>query len=223
MTTTAGSSRPTRKDVARNRELLLRAAREVFAQQGLNAGLDDIARHAGLGVATAYRHFADKQQLAAALMEQATERFIADATAALEDDDPWRGLVRYLESSTALLTEDRGLRQVLAGAYDPQRFHDQIEQVLVLLEDIVERARWAGMIRADAQATDVFLLGTMLCSVADLTIDAKPDLWRRYLTMFLEGLKPGGDPLAVTAIPTPELRSVLASSSHPASSRSRHD
>lgn len=209
MTTTAAAPRPARKDAARNRELLLRAAREVFAQQGMNAGLDDIAHHAGLGVGTAYRHFANKQQLAVALMEQATEHFIADARAALTDDDPWQGLVGYLESSTALLTEDRGLREVLAGAYDPQRFRTQVDELLSLVEGLVERARAAGVIRSDAQPTDLFLIGTMLCAVADMTVDAKPDLWRRYLTMLLEGLKPSGDALAVTAIPASELRTVL--------------
>jgi AcrR family transcriptional regulator len=198
------SSRPTRKDAARNRQLLLCAAKEVFAQQGLDAGLDDIARHAGVGVGTAYRHFADKQQLAVALMERAVEQFIADATAALQDDDPWQGLVRYLESSTTLQSENRGLRHVLTGAYDPQRFQDQLDQILTLVEGIVQRARSAGVIRSDAQTTDLMLLATMLCSVAEMSFEAQPDLWRRYLTMFLQALKPGGDALPVTAIPASE-------------------
>jgi AcrR family transcriptional regulator len=202
------SSQPTRKDVARNRQRLLRAAREVFAQQGLDAGLDDIAHHAGVGVGTAYRHFADKQQLTVALMEQAVEQFIADVTAVLQDNDPWQGLVRYLELSTNLQAKDRGLRHVLTGAYNPQLFQDQLNQILTLVEGIVQRARSAEVIRSDAQSTDLMLLAHMLCTVADMTVEAQPDLWRRYLTMFLEGLKPGADALSVAALPASEFHRI---------------
>lgn len=197
---------PTRKDAVRNRQLLLVAAKEVFAQRGLDAGLDEIARHAGVGVGTAYRHFTDKQQLAVALMEQAVEQFIEDVAAAQRDDDPWRGLVRYLELSTQLQLQDRGLRHVLTGAYDPQRFRDQLDEILRLVEVIVQRARTAGVVRSDVEATDLMLIATMLCTVADMTLEAQPAVWRRYLTMLLEGVRPGGAELSVSALSVSEFR-----------------
>jgi AcrR family transcriptional regulator len=199
-------SLPTRKDAVRNRQLLLDAAKEVFAQQGLDAGLDDIARHAGVGVGTAYRHFADKQQLVVALMERAVEQFLEDVAAAQHEDDPWCGLVQYLELSTRLQLEDRGLRHVLTGGYDPQRFREQLDEILHLVDTIVQRARTAGVVRKDLESTDLMLIATMLCAVADMTVEAEPTLWRRYLTMLLEGVKPGGDALSISALSVPEFR-----------------
>jgi AcrR family transcriptional regulator len=199
---------PTRKDAVRNRQLLLDAAKEVFARQGLDAGLDEIARHAGVGVGTAYRHFADKQQLAVALMERAVEQFIEDVAAAQHEDDPWRSVVRYLELSTSLQSEDRALRHVLTGAYDPRRFGDQLDEILGLVDAIVQRARVAGAVRSDLESTDLMLIATMLCSVADMTVEAEPDLWHRYLTMLLEGLRPGGSELPVGALSPAEFRLV---------------
>ena len=73
MTAERSDSRPLRKDAARNRALLLDAAREVFAERGLEASLDDIARHAGLGVGTAYRHFSNKYELAQAIFAEAID------------------------------------------------------------------------------------------------------------------------------------------------------
>lgn len=206
MTTDNAPVLPTRKDAIRNRQLLLDAAKEVFAQQGLDAGLDVIARHAGVGVGTAYRHFADKQQLAVALMERAVEQFIQDVAAAQHEADPWRSIVRYLELSTSLQSEDRALRHVLTGAYDPQRFREQLDQIVRLVDTIVQRARTADVVRADLESTDLMLIATMLCAVADMTIEAEPDLWRRYLTMLLEGVKPGRAELSISALSTSEFR-----------------
>ena len=78
------SSRPLRKDAARNRALLVAAAREVFASRGLDATLDDVARHANVGVGTAYRHFANKYELAGAILDQVMDEVVADAQSCLE-------------------------------------------------------------------------------------------------------------------------------------------
>src|SRR5580698_7780702 len=89
---------PMRKDAARNRELLIAAGRDVFAKRGLEASLDDIARQAGVGVGTAYRHFANKFELAEAIMRTAIGEVVAAAEAALRVDDAWLGLVGFLEA-----------------------------------------------------------------------------------------------------------------------------
>src|ERR1700742_4129660 len=90
------AARPLRKDAARNRELLIQAAREVFAERGLEASLDDIAHRAGLGVGTAYRHFANKYELAMAIFAQAIDDIVGLVDHALTLDDPWEGIVGFL-------------------------------------------------------------------------------------------------------------------------------
>src|SRR3954464_12088586 len=91
------ASRPLRKDAARNRALLVQAGREVFAERGLEASLDDVARPAGLGVGTAYRHFANKFELARAIFTEAIEEIVDTARAAAAMDDAWAGIVAFLE------------------------------------------------------------------------------------------------------------------------------
>ena len=94
-------SRPQRKDAARNRELLIEAAREVFARRGIEASLDDVARHAGLGVGTAYRHFANKHELLSAIMAQSSTTSSPRSRRPLDIDDPWTALVAFFEAGLA--------------------------------------------------------------------------------------------------------------------------
>src|SRR3954449_4591619 len=108
---TAG--RPLRKDAERNRERLLTAASEVFAQRGLDVTMHDIAAHAGVGVGTAYRRFANKQEVIDALFEQRLDKVAALADDALEAPDAWRGLCTYLERVLRLQSEDRGLTEIV--------------------------------------------------------------------------------------------------------------
>ena len=110
MSTTTDSPRPLRRDAARNRALLLDAAREVFAARGLEATLDEIAHHAGVGVGTAYRHFANKQELAAAIFKDDFEQLVESARAALDVDDPWQALAGFIETTQQLVTGDVRLR-----------------------------------------------------------------------------------------------------------------
>src|SRR3954452_19836161 len=104
---------PLRKDAARNRERLLAAADELFAQRGLDVTLNDIAHHAGVGVGTAYRRFANKEEVIDALFEQRLDQVAAVAAEAAEDPDAWRGLATFLERSLQMQLEDRGLTQLL--------------------------------------------------------------------------------------------------------------
>src|ERR1700761_4755874 len=91
------SERPLRKDAERNRQRVLDAARELFAERGLGVSLDDIARHAGVGVGTVYRRFPDKEQLIDALFEERIGEMLSAAGESLEMPDPWLALVRFLE------------------------------------------------------------------------------------------------------------------------------
>jgi len=203
-------ARPMRKDAARNRELLIAAAREVFAQRGLEASLDDVAHHAGLGVGTAYRHFANKRELAAALIEQAVDQIVALAEHALTLDDPWQGMVGFLEGALAVQASDRGLREVLMGLHDPEQLERIHERFSGLITELLARGRQQGVIRADAEPSDVGFVMTMVCAVADVGGDTAPEIWRRYLAMCLEGLKPGAAPLPIAPLSEPDFRKAMA-------------
>jgi AcrR family transcriptional regulator len=184
--------RPLRKDAARNRALLVAAAREVFASRGLDATLDDVARHANVGVGTAYRHFANKYELAGAILDQVMDEVVADAQSCLECDDPWVGLVRFLEGVLVRQSADRGLREVLTGAKDSARMAEMHARISVPVGLLIERARAAGAIGDDVTVTDLGIVLSMLCTVADLGAQTHPDLWRRYLPALLAGLRPDG-------------------------------
>src|ERR1700721_3342156 len=91
--------RPLRRDAERNRQRILRAAAEVFTTRGLQATLDDVARHAGVGVGTVYRRFPDKESLVEALFEERLAAMVALAEKALAEPDSWTGLVSFLSSA----------------------------------------------------------------------------------------------------------------------------
>ncbi|MEU2349659.1 TetR/AcrR family transcriptional regulator [Modestobacter sp. NPDC049651] len=205
-------ARPLRRDAARNRELLLAAARTVFAERGLEATLDDVAKAAGVGVGTAYRHFGNKFELATAVLEEAIDAMVVMAEKALADEDPWRGLVSCLESALGLQAFNRGLREVLTSVSDPEsvlRIKEKLEEPLTLL---VQRAQAAGALRADVTVGDFKVLTVMVCAVADLAGETAPEIWRRYLALLLPGLRPGNDPLPVEALTLAQLDAASTSS-----------
>jgi AcrR family transcriptional regulator len=184
------SERPLRKDAERNRQRILDAARELFAQRGLGVTLNDIAHHAGVGVGTVYRRFPDKDELIEALFEQRLEELVSQLQAALEDPDPWHGLVGALEYGLALQAGDRGFKELVFASGDGLTRTAQMRaRLLPLARQLVARARDSGQLRADAEAPDIPLIQLMLGTVVDVAGDHHPELWRRYLQIFLQGLR----------------------------------
>jgi len=170
-----------------------------------------VARQAGVGVGTAYRHFANKHELAAAIFAEEVAGIAEFATTALDAEDPWTGLVQFLERTLQAQTVNRGLREVLMGAHDAsqeERAHDLLSGPIVAL---VERAQAAGTVRKDADATDLGMMILMLCVVADVAADADPQLWRRYLPIMLAGLRPDGPELPIAALPEDVMRKAMSS------------
>ena len=107
--------RPLRADARRNREKVLEAARAVFSEQGRDAQMDDVARRAGVGVGTVYRHFPTKEALIEALMVAAFETIAAAAEAALEVEDPWEAFTSVLWRGAETMAGDRALSEVFAS------------------------------------------------------------------------------------------------------------
>ncbi len=210
--------RPLRRDAERNRQRILAAAREVFTERGLDASLDEIARRAGVGVGTVYRRFADKEQLVDALFAERVEEIAAIAERALDDPDPWRALVRFLHEWAGVLAGDVGLRQMLmfASYGGGARFCIARERFAPLSHALVSRAQAAGALRAEFAATDVPFIGLMLSTAAEYAQDVRPEIWRRYLTIIIDGIRARGDntPLPVNAVLTDEMQMIMEHAAH---------
>jgi AcrR family transcriptional regulator len=181
-----------RRDAQRNRDAILVAAQAVFSERGLDAGVEEIARRAGVGIATLYRRFPHKDDLIAAIFEQRLGELAIVAEEALQDPRPWNGLVRFLEAAGELQAANRGLKDILAhtlrreGALTPAR-----RRVRRLNAKLVERAQRAGVLRADITAEDISIFLMSMCTVVDTTAEVAPDFWRRFLTISIDGLRAG--------------------------------
>jgi AcrR family transcriptional regulator len=166
--------------------------------------MDEIARHAGVGVATAYRRFGHRDELIGALFEERMLDYVALAEEALAKPDPWDGLVTFLERSVAMQAADRGLKDLLMShGHALDRVIRVRERVLPLIEQLIRRAHDAGALRPDVGALDVPMLSLMLGQVIDFSADTAPELWRRYLALLLDGLR--SDRGAPTPLPTAPL------------------
>ena len=197
--------RPLRRDAERNRQRILEAASEVFTERGLDVSLDEVARHAGVGVGTVYRRFGTKEDLVEALFMDRIEEVATLAEEAAEAADPWSGLVCFMEQMTALLAGDRGLRQMLMFAtYGRDKVWYARQRNAPLVAKLVERAQAAGQLRSDLKQTDIPFIVFVLTEVAQWARQVSPEIWRRYLALVLDGLRPERD--GVTALPVPALR-----------------
>ena len=210
MSTPSEVAKPLRKDAARNRAALLEAARDVFAERGLEASLDDIAHHAGVGVGTAYRHFANKYELAGAILREAVEEIVTLARDSARIDDPWEGLVHFLEGSCVAQIANRGLHEVLMGMHDESLANEASLRLIEPLSTLVERAHAVGALRPEIEVSDVGVVILCLTTIADVTGEVSTDAWRRYLPIFLDGLR-AGSPLPVPAISVETMRTAFAS------------
>ena len=192
------ATRPLRADAERNRRRILDGARDVFAKHGLEAGVDEVARSAGVGVGTLYRRFPTKDDLMLAVVEDNTEAILLELESAGALEDPWEAFssaVHALASSTA---RNRALHQVfqewlpLVPAASECR-----DRVLAALAPILERAQATGAVRADLVVADVPSLCAIAARLPDWRVEIEPELWTRYLGVILDGVRPAAaTPLA---------------------------
>jgi AcrR family transcriptional regulator len=184
------SGRPLRSDAERNRQRILSAAGRVFAERGLGATMDEIAAQAGVGVGTVYRRYPEKELLIDALFEERIEEFARVGEQALEAEDPWEGLVAYLEAAVAEQAANRGLRDLmLSSTYGHDRVARARERLEPITSQLVERAKEDGTLRPDLAANDVPLLYLMLGAIVDYTRDVEPAAWRRFFVLVGDGLR----------------------------------
>lgn len=203
-----------RRDAERNRQLILAAARELFAERGLDVTLDAVAERACLGVGTVYRRFRSRGDLVDALFEERMRELVAIGDDALARADPWEGLTTFLERVIAVQAADRGLKELVLGTTAGRERIGRIrEQMRPRAEELVRRAQQAGVLRADLAAQDLPLVQMMLGAVVEVSGPEHPDLWRRFLALLLDGMRarPGAaDPLPVAPLPADELTCVMS-------------
>ncbi|MFD9123426.1 TetR/AcrR family transcriptional regulator [Kitasatospora sp. NPDC059571] len=202
-----------RRDARRNRDLLVDAARQVFAEQGLDAPLDVIARRAGIGNATLYRHFPSRAALVDAVFGDLLAATAAAGEHARSVEDPWEALTHYLEHVFAGLAADRGTNDLMTTQLPDSRALQAVHQHnRRTVELLLARGRDRGSIRPDLAPEDVLLaLAALGRTVPALTEAAGPDAWRRPLALLLDGFRatPGHLPLPAPALRPEQLDDVL--------------
>jgi AcrR family transcriptional regulator len=179
-------ARPMRADARRNRELLVSAAREVFGEQGSGASMEAIAKQAGVGVGTLYRHFPHRFDIVEAVYQDDVEELVRAAEQATEELEPWAAVeaffeafLRYAKTKQALLNE---LRQ--AFEKNPELRSAMRERIDAAFDLVVERAKEAGVIREDVRGSDLTQLVSPICTNASIP----DDQMRRLIKMILDGL-----------------------------------
>ncbi len=181
---------PRRADARRNREKILEAARAAFAEDGLDAQMPDLARRAGVGVGTLYRHFPTKDALVCALAQDHFSRLGDLAEGACVKQDAWSALRELIWTSARRFADDRGLAEI--AAKQPQAIQEAAEEqdrLVGHVAHLVERAKADGSVREDASVDDV---GTIMCglgAVSRMQDLGKPVSWERYVTLMLDGLR----------------------------------
>ena len=197
-TAASGRRRPLRRDAERNRLLILCAARTVFAQRGLDATLDEVAREAGLGVGTVYRRFPNRDALIDALFVDGIEGVTRIIDQAVAKPRAWDGLRHFMSSMLELQCQDKGLRDVMLSRRgpDPDEYDVLRDRIKPPLYELVRRAQQDGDLRTDLSATDIGVLEVAALVAAELTTAVQPEAWRRYLTIILDGMRarPEGGP-----------------------------
>ncbi|MFD3559834.1 TetR/AcrR family transcriptional regulator [Streptomyces sp. NPDC058686] len=202
-----------RRDARRNRDLLLEAAHEVFTELGLNAPLDVIARRAGVGNATLYRHFPHRAALVDAVFRDQLTGTMDAGERARTTDDAWTGLTGYLQAVFTVLATDRGTNDLmtthLEGVESLEAVHTHNHHTVELLLD---RGREQGTIRPDVTTEDVlFALAALGRAVPALTTATTSDAWRRPLALLCDSLRPtpASPPLPSPALTPAQLNDTL--------------
>ncbi|MDT5237331.1 MAG: hypothetical protein QOF47_3318 [Mycobacterium sp.] len=181
----AQPERPLRADAARNRARVLEAALEAFAADGLSVPIDEIARRAGVGAGTVYRHFPAKEDLVAAVIADQMQRIIDGGHALLEEGNPGEALFIFLRSAVEWSATNRGLVDALAGS--DIEVNDAEQQFRDLLGELLRAAQQAGTARKDVGVADVKALMVGLQAIQSYS----PATAERLMEVVLDGLRAG--------------------------------
>ncbi|MFJ4919781.1 TetR/AcrR family transcriptional regulator [Streptomyces sp. NPDC088725] len=188
--------RPMRADARRNYERLLTEARGSFAEHGTDASLEDIARRAGVGIGTLYRHFPDRHTLISAVFQDALTELTEHARVSAEAEEPCAALMAWLGEIITHAGEYRGLSRALMSAAQDES--SALSKCGVPLRDAGERllvrAQRDGSVRADVSIDDVMRLTNAIALAAEQAPE-ETELGTRLLTLMLTGLRTARGPV----------------------------
>jgi AcrR family transcriptional regulator len=192
--------RPLRRDARRNRDAIVAAARQVFCDHGLEAPLEEIARQAGVGIATLYRRFPTRVQLLDAVLTATVQAHVDAAEQALGMEDPWEGFAFYLEATCRLQAADRGLNDAMGMRFPgATKVEAAKARLFELVAKVVDRAQQSGQLRADLTLEDLAFVAWANARVLQgVRAAGAPEAWRRHLGFLLDGFR------AERAHPLPE-------------------
>jgi len=186
------ASRPLRADARRNLDTLIAAADAEFAEHGATASLEDIARRAGVGIGTLYRHFPTRDDLIAKVLDESTKTIVARGRALLDEPGPGKQLTRWITELVGYVTTYRGLTAALAAGYVAST-DTQLCSGCTAIADagaaLLARAQAAGEIRSDADVREVILSAHSAAWIAEQTKD--PGAVDRLLGILFDGLRAG--------------------------------
>src|SRR5215212_4989697 len=184
---TTAAERGLRADAERNRERVLSAAREVFAERGLDASTNEIARRAGVGVATLFRRFPTRDDLVGAAFADKMSAYSAAIDDALADSDPWRGFCGFIERVCQMQADDRGFADVLTMTFPATKaLEEERDRTANALTELLDGAKAAGRLREDFAHQDVPLILMANAGVVTATRDAAPEAWRRLVGFLIQ-------------------------------------
>ena len=196
MTTRQQSPRRLRADAARNRDAIVAVARDVFAEQGLEAPLEAIAALAGVGIATLYRRFPTREKLVAAALTAKVAEYAEAAEQALAVADPSVGFAGFVQRICELQADDRGLSDLLSMTLSAD---EQVEQLRRTANDqvvtLIERAKADGALREDFTGEDLVLLLIATSAVMHVTRADAPGAWRRFVALALDAFRRQDSPV----------------------------
>jgi AcrR family transcriptional regulator len=196
----AGCGAALRADARRNRELILAAAREVFSERGLDASLNEVARRAGVGVATLFRRFPTREDLIAATFADRMNDYGTLIEAALADPDPWQGFCDYVRAICAMQVGDRGFTDLLTQSFPTAKeFEAQRDETFRQFVELIGRAKEGGRLRADFVPEDLPMLLMANAGVVSATGGDAPQASPRLVAYLLQAF----DARAVDPLPEP--------------------
>jgi AcrR family transcriptional regulator len=200
-----------RVDAERNRARVLDAAREVFGEQGLQAPMSEVARRAGVGVATMFRRFPTKGDLVTAVFAEKMRAYADAVEEALGDPDPWRGFCAYVERVCAMQAADRGFADVLTVTFPSAKaFEADRDRAGAGFAELIARAKAAGRLRADFAHQDMVMVLMANAGVLNGTAHAAQDPWRRLVAYLLQSFAAeAAAPLPDPAAPAQLYRALL--------------
>ena len=185
---------PLRVDAQRNLEAILVAARRAFAEGGLDVGVEEIARSAGVGKATFFRRFPTKDALILAVLEGFATEIEESADRCLAMDDPWEGLRVFIIDNARMQAENHGFFDAMATKYVGASFPLELPQrVMTAMARVLEPAQRAGLVREGVEAGDIkAILGMLGAAVRPVpSLRQSEAEWMRYLELLLSGIRPG--------------------------------